>query len=394
MNVRRIVLMLLLAVVMPPAAGRAQTPNPTQNVEVEPVTCWWRTEAASVRIGQPFTLLLTCSALETDAARAVIDRSRMSPQSVQFPPFEVVGGTQGDDRLTPGRRFMQYEYILRLINEDAFGHDIAIPEMSISYRIESKVQQDSVQGREQTYNLPPIPLRITTLVPDQARHIRESGVPTLTQIASREFRARMFRLVALILFGVAGLTLAVAIVRRLTQKRGERTEATRHLVPARAILGSVRAELRSLRQETRGGWSPDSVARGLTVSRIVGSYVAGHSIAQRPITGEVSPGELRVGGGFLSRRAVAVSGATTGQSLNGHGSASAALAPDMDNALMNLTRAHYGRTDALDGSSLDDALATASRAADRVASRHSWLAETSAAAARSVRGWMPDAWAR
>src|SRR4029079_4123853 len=131
MSGRRIVVALLLAIATMPGAARAQTPKPTENVEVEPVACWWRTEAASVRIGQPFTLLLTCAAPATDASRAVIDRSRLSPQSVQFPPFEVVGGTQGDDRVTPGRRFMQYEYILRLINEDAFGHDIAIPEMAI-----------------------------------------------------------------------------------------------------------------------------------------------------------------------------------------------------------------------------------------------------------------------
>src|SRR5262245_14995604 len=170
---RRIVMTVLFAAAVCPAVRAQSRP---ENVEVEPVTCWWRTRVSSVRVGEPFALLLTCSILETDAAKAVVDRSRLGTASVQFPPFEVMGGSQADDHLTPGRRFIQYEYLLRIVNEDSFGRDIAIPEMEISYRIESKVQQDaSVQGREQTYILPPLPLRVQTLVPDTARHIRESG---------------------------------------------------------------------------------------------------------------------------------------------------------------------------------------------------------------------------
>ena len=60
-----------------------------------------------------------------------------------------------------------------------------------------------MQGREQTYVLPPLSIRVASLVPESARHIRETSVPTLTAIGGREFRARLFRLVALILFGVA-----------------------------------------------------------------------------------------------------------------------------------------------------------------------------------------------
>ena len=45
------------------------------NVEVEPVTCWWRTGAVAVRVGETFAVVLTCSVLETEAAR-VIDGPR------------------------------------------------------------------------------------------------------------------------------------------------------------------------------------------------------------------------------------------------------------------------------------------------------------------------------
>ena len=391
---RRIVMTALFAAAICPAV-RAQ-PRP-ENVEVEPVTCWWRTRISSVRVGEPFALLLTCSVLETEAAKAVLDRSRLGTASVQFPPFEVMGGSQADDHLTAGRRFMQYEYMLRIVNEDSFGKDIAIPEMEISYRIESRVQQDaSVQGREQTYILQPLPLRVQALVPGTARHIRESGVPTLGDIANREFRARMLRLVALILFGVSALMLVIAVLRWLGRKRAERADVATDLLPHRAVLGGVRSELKALQRDTRAGWTQESVTRGLTASRIVASYLAGHAVSQRRIESSANAGELRVDGGLLSRRKVAVSGATTAMSLHRRGStATSDLAgSDIDSALASLTRARYGRTDTLDGSSLDDALATASRARDRVASRHTVIAETIAIIGRALSGLKPKAWAR
>ena len=56
--------------------------------------------------------------------------------------------------------------------------------MAITYRIESRVQQDAaVQGREQTYELPPLTMQIASLVPETRAHIRESAVPSLADIA-------------------------------------------------------------------------------------------------------------------------------------------------------------------------------------------------------------------
>ncbi len=152
-------------------------PPATQNVEVEPVTCWWRTSTSAVRVGQPFSVVLTCSALETEATKAVIDRGRLASAAVQLPPYEVTGGSQTDDITTASRRFMQYEYTVRVISDDVFGADVPIPPLQISYRIESKVQQDgAVQGREQTYVLPPLPVHIAKLVPATETHIREAPV--------------------------------------------------------------------------------------------------------------------------------------------------------------------------------------------------------------------------
>ena len=356
---------------------------PTQNVEVDPVACWWRTSAVTVRIGETFPIVLTCSVLETDAARAVVDRSRLGSAAVQFPPYEVVGGTQHPDHVTAGRRFIQYEYLLRLISEDAFGLDVPVAGLDITYRIESRVAQEaSVQGREQSYELPPLTIRVASLVPESARGIREPSVPSFAAIASRAFRARMFRTVALILFGVAALTLAVAIARWFREGRTETERATRDLLSNRTVLAAVRRELREVEQETRSaGWSPEAVGRALISARVVASYLSGRAVVQRPAQGEPSPGELVTMSAWPLRRRIAVSGSTT-------------TAAEIEEALTSLTAARYGRKAALDASALDDALRNVRQAGDRVSSRHTWLAETLDSLREAIKGWRPKAWAR
>lgn len=360
-----------------------------QNVEVDPVLCWWRTTTSSVRMGEPFSLLLTCSALETDAAKAVIDKARLGAASVQFPPYEVMGGTPGTEHVTTGRRFLQYQYTLRLVNEAAFGSDVTIPEMPISYRIESATGDASIQGREQTYVLPAISMRVASLVPDTARHIRESGLPTLDQIASREFRARLLRIIALTLFGAAALTAILALVRWFRQRRVVTPQAHRPLLAHRTILSGVRRELASIQQEARGGWTPERVGQALAATRIVASYVANHPVAQRQAS-TASAGELAIAGGVIPRRRAVVAGATTAAGL-------AALnhtpdASDLHDALLALTSARYGHGK-LDDSALDAAVASAVRGAERVSARYTIVAETLAALQRSLR-WRPQAWAR
>jgi hypothetical protein len=374
---------MLLAVAGPAAAQ-------PQNVEVDPVQCWWKTSAPSVRIGEEFTIHLTCSALETDAATAVIDRSRLGTAAVQFPPFEVTGGTQSADHVTPGRRFMQYHYNLRLIAEDYFGSDIVIPAMNISYRIESRVQADSaVQGREQTYEMPALSMRINSLVPNDTRHIREAPVPSFDAIAGREFRARMFRIVAMILFGIAGLTLLIALLRWVRARRKDDLTAARHLVPARTVLAGVRRELREVQQQTRGvGWSREAVARALAATRIAASYLSGRTVAQIESESPLD-GQFGFGRGLMGRRRVAVSASATAQGVRGN-----AAAPNLDEALTTFTAARYSRAESFDNSALDDALTTAMRAADRAASQHTWLADLTRSVVHTMRGWAPRAWAR
>jgi hypothetical protein len=372
-----------------PVSVWAQTTQ-TQNVEVDPVQCWWRTSTAAVRVGEEFTVHLTCSALETEAATAVIDRSRLGTAAVQFPPFEVTSGTQSADYVSAGRRFMQYHYNARLIAEDFFGSDIVLPAMSITYRIESRVQQDAaVQGREQSYELPALTMRINSLVANDARHIRESTIPSLDDIAAREFRARMFRLVAYLLFGIAALTLAVALMRWLRQQRKHDMAVAHHFLPARTVLAGVRRELADVQRQARGaGWSQDLVARGLAAARVVASYAAGQPVSQTEAE-SAAGGALLLRGGLFGRRTISVSAPAT--ALTTHDRPSTV---DLDDAMTALTAARYGRTDKYDGSTLDDALSGVMRAADRVASQHTVIADATRSIAAAVRGRAPRAWAR
>src|SRR5258706_14730339 len=80
-----------------------------QTVQTDPLQCWWRTSAGAVRVGEPFSVVLTCAVLETDAAKVVPDQTRLEPSVVQFAPFEVPAGSHGADLPTDHRPFFPYE---------------------------------------------------------------------------------------------------------------------------------------------------------------------------------------------------------------------------------------------------------------------------------------------
>jgi len=362
----------------------------TQNVEVEPVTCWWRTAVSSIRVGQAFTVILTCSALETEAAKAVIDRSRLAPAAVQLPPYEVMSGVQSDDITTAARRFMQYEYTLRLISDDAFGADLPVPSLQVSYGIESKVQQDaSVQGREQTYILPPLPVHVASLVPSTETHIREAPVPTAAAISARQTRGALLRTTGTIIFALAGLVLLLSIVRAFQQRKSAVTRVRTNLVGDAAILNSVSRELRAVQQEAmRETWNDQLAARALAALRVTASYATGLPVTQIRIRqGENCASQLVLKRPLGGR--VLVSGAATTsdvpESIDGS-------TDDLRSAIAQFTSARYGRsTSPLD---LNASIESAIRATKRVAAQHTWMAQSAAAVRRSVGGWRERAWER
>jgi hypothetical protein len=362
------------------SAARAGAERPadqeTTNVEVDPITCWWRTSATAVRVGEVFDLTLTCSIVETEPTKVVADQSRLDPTVVQLPPFEVLGGTHPPDMTVPGRRYFQYDYRLRLIAEDAFGTDVAVPPLEITYRIESKVEGgDTVQGRDLTYALPRTGVRVISLVPNDAADIRESPAAAFGAVESRVARGNLMETLATLLLALAGFVVLVMVIGAV-RRRTASAAAVRHLPVPRTVIAAAARDLAEVEREGRAGWTPELSARTLAALRIVGSYAAGRGVGQRLAqAGDAAvDGEITVLSRFGRPRAFAAGSVT---------SESAGDVRGLADALRLLTAARYGRAQALDGFPAE-AVATGVRLAKEQAVRHSLMAEWTAALVASV----------
>ena len=362
---RRLVFLTLLV-----AAAPALAQTGTDMVEVEPITCWWRTSTSAVRSGEAFDLRLTCAVVETEANKVVADFSKLDATVVQLPPFEVLGGTHAGDLVTPGKRFFQYDYRMRLIAEDAFGNDVPIPPLEISYRIESQVQGgDTSQGREQSYSLPRTSIRLISLVPDDTADIREAPAAPFTAIENRDSRANLLQTIATVLFALAGVVALVMLISMLRRKKTVTKSTQLHLAP-RTILAAVAKELDEVQRASRGGWTQELAGRALAAARIAGAYATGRGVGQRPPNANetVVDGVLVVH--QFGRGDVFVSGGTTTQS--------AVAIPGLSDALKTLTVARYGRSEKID-SDADAAIEAAKRVTSEQRSAHSLLKEWAAA---------------
>lgn len=381
---KHILIAALLVGLLAPPVAYAQTG--TDLVEVEPITCWWRTSTSAIRTGEPFGLTLTCSVLETEATKIVADFSKLEANVVQLPPFEVLGGAHPGDLVTTGKRFFQYDYRLRLLAEDAFGDDVAVPPLEVSYRVESKVSGgESVQGRDQSYALPRVSIRLISLVPDDTNDIREAPASPFSAIESRLSRANLFQTSAGVLFALAGLLVLLMLFSMLRRKTPI-SEAARVRVGPRAILGAVAGELAEVQRQSRGGWTAELAGRALSALRIAGSFATGRAVGQRPVKGldRATEGELLVGRGFGRAKAV-VSGSATPES------APESTAPGLADALRALTVARYGRVEEI-GSTCDEAVATAIRVTKEQRSAHSLISEWSNAFVQSLVDLRKKAW--
>ena len=359
-----------------------------QTVQTDPLQCWWRTSAGAVRVGEPFSVVLTCAVLETDAATVVADQTRLEPSVVQFAPFEVLGGSHGADLRSTDRRFFQYEYRLRLIADGMFGRDVALPETKISYRVQSKVGQNtSLQGRDQIYVLPAQSMRVLSLVPSDASDIRDtSSSDTFAEIDQRAFRANLFTVMGSVLFVLAGL-LAILGLARLFQRYRKPAVANSRLITDAAILNGVGRELASVqRGRDGGGWTPDLASRAAGALRIAATYAIGRPVSTMPASRLLAdgsetaePGRLILKAGWPRGKRIAVSGAVTPQTIvralarPGNTAAHGALLDTLSQALATLTVATFSRDGALDDSALDQALATSKQVLRRMKFEQLWF---------------------
>ncbi len=371
-----------------PAWSPAQTPNPGGVVvEADPVRCWWRTDRASIRMGEPFEAVLTCAALQTSATTVVVDRSRLDPTVVSLPPFDVLGGTTAEDATTASRRFFQYTYQLRLLNDMAFGQDVSLAGLAISYRIDTLTSEGTTsQGRDLSYNLPALSLRVLSLVPGAARDIRDASSLTFADLEERRFRARALGIVGWVSYALAAAVAALAAVRAYGAL-GTPAKARSSLVSGRAILQRAGRELADVNRARQAeGWTEALMARAAAAMRVVGAYAVGKPAAQSlGLASTAIDGQIALSQGLIRRRHALVSSAVTADDLDGAATTNGAVQRVRD-GLLAATAARYGRG-TVDESAVESAVSAAGELASSLAWRHSWPVERWTRFTRRVAAW-------
>ena len=385
------------------AAGLAQpSPKVTATavttggaVTLEPIECWSRTSTGAVRVGELFTLVVTCSVVDTASTTVVPDQSKLDPGVFQIPPFEVVSGTQASDLRTATRRLFQYEYTVRYVGED-FGKEISLPALTVSYHVQSRVQQDAaVDGRERQYILPARMIRILSLVPAVATDIRDQPAETFRQIEARRLRANILGVTAGFLY-IVGTLVLISGVTHTFRRRRQQTPALMKLTSGSAILRRVAEELGDVRR-LRGieGWTDALSARALAALRVVATYAVSHPVNQVPGHGiQPSDGQLVVPARWPGRNTALVSGSATSATLaearrsietgravsdvdaDGAGMSAVECLADLDLAMTRFSGKAYGRdAGAIKDADLDEALDVGGRELDRLRREHTWLAK-------------------
>ena len=356
-------------------------PDPGSRMSVDPIRCWRQASAGAVTIGEQFTVVLTCAVFESAEAQVVPDESRLNVASIQMAPFEILGGSHPPDVRRGSRRFFQYDYQLRIISRDAIGHDVNVPALTISYRIHSRVGAAAkLEGRDLSYVLPALPIRVLSLVPADASDIRDGSEASLAAVEALRSRSRMFEAVAIALGVFAGIVLVLALVP-LTRRTRPTAAADRDAIPDRAIVTSAAASLRDVQgQAARDGWTDDTIAKALSSMRVIAAAAIYHPISQKPLPagGAVPEGRLRVDHGLLGRTAATVSSAVTADDLapaSAHnGAATLTRVQQLDGlrgSLAALTAAAYRRAPERDATSLDEAVSHAISVANDIASERS-----------------------
>ena len=374
----------------PVIAPRAAKPG---EVEADPIRCWWKADRTSVRVGEKFGLVLTCSVIETGPITVVPVLNQLEPGALSLTPFEVVSGVAHDDVVVSPWRYIQREYAVRLLSDGFFGQDVTIPALTVTYNLQER--GSGSQGRDQTYILPALPMRILSLVPKSVDDIRDASGQTFASIESRRFRSSLATTTAWIAFAFAFLFGIFAIVRATSQFRAKHRGVVKPL-PASSLLGACLSALTRVKDDAaQAGWTSELSRRAASALRIAGAVALGRPVSQSIVGPDATErdGQLAVYAGWPRRRRVLLSAATTSRTItsglsNGHGPSASARASleSISEALGVLATAGYGRQTKEDSSALDSALAESTQAVRRIRSSTLWPRRT-AQALRSFVGF-------
>jgi hypothetical protein len=376
---RTTVLVLAAAAVLATVRSAETSAEPTP--QQEPVQCWWRTSAGAVRLAEPFTLLLTCSIVESDRQHVVVDQAQLGAGALALSPFEVIGGGSLTEARSGNRFFFQRLYQVRIVT-DQVGQDLQLPPVAVTYQLETESSAGGrVRGIERRHQLPPLLMRVVSLVPDEADDIREAAVDTFEQIDDASFAASLYSAAGLVLLGIGTLGLAVAVG---TECRARRVKGIAPgTLEERLILRHLAGQFEEIRvMRAREGWTPALVARALAATRVVASYATRRPPSLRPLDG---PDDVPAGG-VVHRdnrgRRTLISSSLTAAALWGNDDAQRTGIRD---ALAALTRAHYGRAEPADAGLLDAGIDATLAALAALKREHAFIPRLRAAASRRLR---------
>jgi len=357
-----------------------------------------------VNVGERFTVTLTCSIVETNAVKVVPDLNQLEPTTVALPPFEVVKGVRHEDIRTPPWRYIQYEYTARVIGDAFFGKDVDIPGVKVTYRLQSSVGGAS-QGREQTYALPALPMRVNSLVPKKTADIRDTSPDTFADIQVRRLRSNGELVAAAISFAFALVLIGLALVRVVGRYRVRAPTAIRPLPLGFVLRGCLRAASDVKKDVARDGWTGEHAGRALTVFRIASAVALGRPVTQDIVDMNVAAreGQLGLRKGILRRKHAMVSTSTTPGTIaktlsqvNGTvpSPRTQLLLADLQESMVVLRAARYGRNGQLDTTALDAALENGTNALKKLRVAKLWPMRTAGALAKSAADVGSMVWSR
>jgi hypothetical protein len=366
------------------------TPQPARVLGWEPIRCWRQASAGAVAIGETFTVVLTCAVYEAANAQVIPDESRLNVASIQLAPFEILGGSHPPDVRRGSRRFFQYDYQLRIISPDAIGHDVNIPPLPISYRIHSRVgAAATLEGRDLSYVMPMMPIKVLSLVPADADDIRDASEASLRAVDSLRFRSSLFDVLTIAFGALAVVMVVLALVPLARTKAADATTENDRL-PDRAILARAVEDLRDVQARVGAdGWTEETVSRALATTRLVAAAFIGQAISQKPIPprprsgnsarSAAPEGRLPVTYGALRKRSATVSSAATvadvarARAQEGpYSTTELQQLAGLQTGMSALTNALYSKEPARDPSALDEAVRRAIGVAKDVASERNW----------------------
>jgi len=375
----------------PPSAG-AQTTAAAKEGEVQsdPIKCWWKADRTAVRVGERFGLVLTCAVIEAGPITVVPVLNQLEPGALSITPFEVVSGARGEDMVAPPWRYVQFDYSVRLLSDGFFGQEVTVPGVTVTYNLQNA---GGTQGRDQTYVLPSLPMRILSLVPKGAADIRDASGQTFASIASRRFRGSLANILAWASFAFAGVLGIFVLVRVVGHFRSKSTASVRRL-PLPSVLGGCLDTISDVAADaSKTGWSPDLARRAVAAMRIAGAVALERPVAQDFVGPDAveRDGQVTVRKGWLRPRRVLLSASTTSRVIASHLGNGRRIRPatrvrleSIADALGVFSAASYSRNGKPDSSALDAAIESSKDSIRALRTSARWPMRTAGAVMRSI----------